>query len=116
MGTIDELTGQNRIEKMIDAQKAEIQRRLDEGIVTQERVDETDRALDMPVDEFVSFQNLKSLAVANGEMTADEGMTVYNALGESPEHFNAQPVEVKAILTKLHAELLGRQIRRRTSA
>ena len=106
----------NRVSKQIAAAEVLIERRIREGIVTQQKVDETAKALDMPLDEFVSFQNLKSLAVADGSLTSDEGQLVYHYLGESPEHLNAQPVEVKAILTKLHAELLGRQIRRRTSA
>lgn len=101
---------------MIAAQRAEIDRRLTEGLTTQVKVDETCAALDMELDEYVNFQNLKSLAVADGTLTPEEGQLVYAYLGESPTTFNNQPVEVKAILTKLHHELLGRTIRARSVA
>lgn len=101
----------NRIVKAIDAKKTDIAKRIADGIVTAEKVEETRKALDMQLDEIVTFQNLKSEACLTGKLTTDEGMTIYNYLGEGgPEKFNSQPVEVKAVLTHLLAELLKMRI------
>ena len=69
-------------------------------------MEETRKALDMDVEEFCKFQDLKSLAVASGKLTLEEGQTVYGYLGNTPDVFNKQHVEVKAVLTGLFSELL----------
>jgi hypothetical protein len=70
--------------------------------------------LDMNLTEYVKFQTLKTLAVAQGLLTAVEGQTVYLCLGESLQTFNDQPIHVKSVLTLLLGELLTAQIQRRS--
>ena len=67
-------------------------------------------ALNMEMGEYCRFQELKSLAVANGVLSVDEGMTVYRLLGELPSVFNSQPYAEKAALTNLFSELLTKEI------
>ena len=112
MDPVVELLTSNRVVNAFERQKAEIERRLHEGIVTQERVDETHKAMDMSFEEFVRFQELKSLAQIEGILTFEEATSVYAALGETVEHFNSQPVHIKAVLTKLFADLLHRRVKR----
>ena len=45
-------------------------------------MESTRKALDMDVGEYVRFQELKSLAVAKGTLTAEEGQLVYALLGK----------------------------------
>lgn len=102
----------NRIVTAIAAAKNQIEKRVADGLVTQEKVEEARKQLDMDLNEYVKFQELKSLAVATGKLSLDEGMTIYNVLGEAgPEHFNAQPIEVKHVLTQIFMELIQARIK-----
>lgn len=94
----------NRILVGIDRAKASI---AEKGH-SPEKLAEYGKKLDMPLDEYVAFQNLKSTAVLSGKLTLEESMTVYGFLGNTPEHFNQQPVEVKWVLTEVFAKLLAR--------
>jgi hypothetical protein len=100
----------NRVEKAIAATKAQIDGRIAQGLTTKEAVEDTRKAFDMEFDEYCKFQELKSLAVANGELTLDEGMLVYHYMGETPSVFNNQPVEVKYALTILYHKLLKQRM------
>ena len=106
----------NRVSAMIRQYEESIAQRLANGKVTQQQLVEISRNLDMDLAEYVRFQELKSLAVAAGTLTLEEGQTIYGYLGESVETFNGQPVAVKAVLTKVFEELLEIQIslKRRT--
>lgn len=96
----------NRIIAGIARMKAQIEGRIAAGITTAAKVEETRKALDLQWDEYVAFQNLKSIA-AGDRLTLDEATTIYHYLGNSgPERFNRQPVEVKAVLTQVLRELL----------
>ena len=92
----------NRIELAI----TRIQKRMTEFNVP---ADYKEPALNMKMDEFCRFQDLKSLAVANGVLSVEEGMTVYNLLGNLPSVFNSQPYAEKVALTNLFSELLKAQ-------
>lgn len=106
----------NRVIAGIAKMKAQIEGRIDGGLVSEEKIAETSRNLDIPWDEYTTYQQIKSEAVLSGVLTADEGQTIYNYLGESgPDHFNKQPVEVKVVLTKLFSELLAVKIRQRSA-
>jgi hypothetical protein len=65
--------------------------------------------LNMPLDEYCIFQELKS-AYVGSMLTLDESTTIYGFLGNVPEHFNNQPVEVKAVLTNVFRSLLSYKI------
>ena len=101
----------NKIIAAIASRKQQIEKRIADGLTTAEKVAETCKALDMELDEYCMFQELKSLAVAHNLLTLEEGNTVYGFLGNTPEHFNNQSVEVKATLTGLFKELLNWKIR-----
>lgn len=96
----------NRIESGIARARARLDERLAAGDITENDVGTLHKQLDMELGEFVLFQERKSLAVAEGRLSVDEGTTVYNLLGNTPEHFNRQPVEVKVVLTEVFAKLL----------
>jgi len=65
------------------------------------------KSMDMAHDEYCRFQTLKSAAVGT-KLTLDEAQTVYGFLGNTPEHFNEQPIAVKWVLTEVFASLLKR--------
>ena len=60
----------------------------------------------MNYEEYIRFQELKSIATMSGKLTTEEGMTVYKALGESLSAFNNQPVHIKSVLMGLFEKLL----------
>lgn len=97
----------NRIVKIVAAYEARIAERLATGQVTTEKLNALGKANDMGMEEYAMFQERKSLAVASGKLTADEGMTVYGYLGTSLDTFNGQSVAVKCALTQLFGELVG---------
>jgi hypothetical protein len=66
--------------------------------------------LDMEFLEYVRFQELKSLAFAQGDLTLEDANLVYYHLGNTVDHFNSQPVHVKLVLTMLFARLLKKQM------
>jgi hypothetical protein len=67
-----------------------------------EKVNAAVKSLSMTVEEFVSFQNLKTLAQLKGVISLETAQFIYNALG----HWEQQTPGTKLILTKLHADLL----------
>jgi len=95
----------NRVTAAFDKMKTQIEERVRSGQTTREAVDRCSRSLDITVGEFCQLQELKSHAMGT-LLSEEEAMTVYRALGESPETFNQQPVHIKAVLTKLFSELL----------
>lgn len=105
----------NRVLAMIASYETQIADRLAKGLVTQEKIDDLRKSLDMPFEDYVNFQELKSLASTDGTLTLEEAQTIYGFLGETPDVFNGQPVAVKSVLTKVHHELLERAIRQRRS-
>lgn len=103
----------NRITDAFAHMKAQIADRITKGLTTAEKVRDVHKTLDMDLGEYAKFQTLKSLAVADGKLTAEEGQSIYVALGETVSVFNDQPIHVKSVLTSLFAELLTAQIRQR---
>ena len=71
------------------------------------------KSLDMDLEEYCKFQEMKSVAFLESKLTLDEAQSVYAMLGNTPEQFNSQSLAVKAVLTKLFSELLGAYISRR---
>lgn len=88
----------DRVKSAIDT----IQKRLD----LKGTPDPDSTVLDMEFEEFARFHELKSVACASGILTMQEGMTVYNIMGELPSVFNNRRYAEKAALTKLFSELI----------
>jgi hypothetical protein len=101
----------NQIKAAIRRMKDQIAERIALGMTTEAKVEATRKQLDMTMEEFVKFQELKSLAVAEQVLTPEEGQHIYGLLGETPGHFNGQAVEVKSVLTQVFKELLDARIR-----
>ena len=93
----------NRITAAIDRQKTTIANR---GLTAAETA-ELSKKLDLDFGDYCYFQELKSV-MTGGVLSIAEAMSVYGYLGNTPEHFNKQPLEVKCILTKVFQELLER--------
>lgn len=103
----------NRVTTNIAKTEAQIAERVTAGLVTQAKLDTLHKTLNMELGEYVQFQEAKSIASTDGELTLDEAMTIYGYLGNTVEHFNAQPLAVKVVLTKIWQELLERRIKSR---
>ena len=113
MQTVAQTT--NRINSAITRMTAQVADRLASGQTTQDAVDKLHGTLDMDFTEFAKFQELKSASM-HGALTPAEAQTIYGYLGNTPEHFNAQPIAVKAVLTQIFGELLGQQMAKRGAA
>ena len=100
----------NRVAKSIEKMKDQIAERIALGMTTVERVAQTHKSLDLSLDEFVKFQELKSIAMMADRLTQEEAQMIYGFLGETTEHFNRQEVHVKAVLTQIFQELLALSI------
>lgn len=98
----------NRVTAAIQRTKARLEQRLASGETTPEQAKDLHKRLDMDAGEYCRFQELKSLAMLEGRLSLDEAQTIYGFLGETTEHFNEQPVEVKSVLTMIFGELLER--------
>jgi hypothetical protein len=96
----------NRITASVERMRKQIHDRISLGLMTHDRVEAARRKLDMDVEEYCLFQQKKTLAVADGTLTAEEGQTVFALLGTTVTYFNRQPVEVKSVLNNLFKELL----------
>jgi hypothetical protein len=104
---------ENRITAAFARMNAQIADRIAKGLTTADKVAALNGTLDMDLAEYARFQTLKTLAVAQGLMTPDEGQTIYLCLGESVQTFNDQPTYIKSVLTSFFAELLTAQIEQR---
>ena len=79
----------------------------------QDKLESLNHQLDMDLEEYVSYQNLKSLASMDGSLTTEEACSVYAYLGNTPQHFNNQPLHIKVVLTQVFRELLDKKIKSR---
>ena len=103
----------NRIADKVKLMQLQIATRLQQGLTTPEAVATIDVKLNMAMDEYCIFQEVKTLAVAHGVLSQEEGMTIYGYLGESLDTYNNQPIHVKYVLSKLATELLQWKLRLR---
>jgi len=70
-----------------------------------EKLAEASKKMDLELREYCDFQELKSVASQTGVLTLDEATTVYGYLGNTPEHYNNQPIHVKWVLMELLVQL-----------
>ena len=102
----------NRIAAAIVRQRQEIARKLAAGVLTEERVEEIRREMDLHLNEFARFQEVKSLAHLEGVLTLAEAQLIFELLGGVPSVFNARDCATKAVLTQTFQELLRWQVRK----
>ena len=100
----------NRVTNMIANVEKTISERIASGLITAEKVEEQRKTLDLELDEYVRFQEIKSVASMDGTLTLEEAQTVYGYLGTTPDYFAEQSFAVKYVLTKLFQELLAKRI------
>jgi len=91
----------NRILNAIDKAIAAIQSKN----LPPEKLTSMSKSLDMEFSKYCRFQTLKSNA-SGSTLTLDEANTIYGFLGNTPEHFNNQPIHVKWVLTEVFATLI----------
>jgi len=103
----------NRITDAFARMEAQIADRIASGLTTADKVRALHKTLDMDLTEYTKFQTLKTLAVAQGLLTCDEGQSVFICLGESVKTFNDQPIHIKSVLTSFFMELLTVQLQQR---
>jgi hypothetical protein len=96
----------NRVTNAIALITARVDTLKAKGTLTDESIAQKSKGLDMSMEEFCHFQNLKS-ALMGSKITEDEAQTVYGILGTTPDHFNSQPYVIKIVITKMYAELMG---------
>lgn len=65
--------------------------------------------LDLDLPDYATLQSLKS-AYMGILLTEEEAQTVYSLLGNTPDHYNQQPLAVKMTIFKLFSELLNAKI------
>ncbi len=73
--------------------------------LSEAKLKEVSASLDMDLKEYCMFQTRKSAAVGT-KLTLEEANTIYGYLGNTPEHFNSQPLPVKWVLTEVWATLI----------
>jgi len=98
---------QNRIQVAIDRAKLEIANANANDNLDNSKAEKLNRALDISFEDYVKFQELKSLAVTSNTLSLEEAQQVYGYLGSTPDTFNAQPLEV---LTHLLMELIKKRL------
>ena len=76
-----------------------------------QKLNDLSKKLDMTIQEHARSQELKSLAQAEGKLTLDEATTVFNILGGTASHFNAQSLAAKFTVTNLIRELLQAKVK-----
>ena len=105
---IDDVMGEpNRVTRAIQKLRAHMQQRLKDKMTTKAEIEKSRKGLDMQMDEFCKFQELKSVAFLHRVITEAEAQTIYVLLGNQPSVFNGQPFEEKYVLTKMFQEMLA---------
>lgn len=69
-----------------------------------------EKTLDLSLEEFVAFQNIKSRAQVLGKINLDEAMTIYAALGEGGNWAADTDLATKLIVTQIMEELITMQL------
>ena len=83
---------------------------IDKKGLSPEKLEQMRKGLDMELDEYVTFQNLKSIAATDGTMELDAAQHVYNRIGNTVEQFNRLPLDEKWVFTELLQKLLNKKI------
>ncbi len=103
----------NRVTDKIARTKKIVAERIALNLITPEKVEENRKIADMDMEMYCDFQNRKSIASQDGTLSLEEAQTIYGYLGNTLDHFNAQPFEVKYTLTMIYQELIAKAMRKR---
>ena len=102
MVSVENLVEKTRKLHLLKTQEDQLVNERGNRQITCQELDDLNRTLDFSMEEYVKFQELKSLAVANGSITLEDGMYIYGILGEAgPMAFNESPIAVKVVFTEL---------------
>ena len=96
----------NRVHVLIGHIETLMKTRIESGAVTESFFAERAKGLDLDLMEYVSLQEKKSLAVASGKLTLEEGQTIYALLDGGPEEFNQKGYAIKAAISVIHMKLM----------
>lgn len=96
----------NRIQAAIEHIDIRLASQLACGATSPAHLNELTNKLNIDLTEYFHFQNVKSLAFANGKLSLDEAQLIYNILGKTANDFNNQPLPVKIVVTKTMVELM----------
>lgn len=100
----------NRIEMGIAKMEQNIENRLKNNLTTKVDLEKLHVKLDMDFEEYIKFQEVKSLAYVEGKLTLEEANTIYNLLGTRVCTFNNQPLAIKVVLNSVFTELMASKI------
>jgi len=90
------------VHTLVDDVNEQLKERVSKGLTTKEAIESMHPQLDFDMEEYVKFQELKSLAVSDGTLTLEDGMYIYGILGEAgPEDFNGSHIAIKVVFTEL---------------
>jgi hypothetical protein len=92
----------NRIQVAIDSRRVQIEAARAAG----KDLTRADEAAKIDLDELVAFQNKQAAIHATGVLSLEEAQLIYATLGQTPDHFNQQPLEARIVVLQLMAEVL----------
>ena len=94
---------ENRILVAVDAVRKAVKARK----LAPEKLAHLSENMNLSLDDFMRFQEIKSFAQLRGAITYEEALAIYGFLGNTPTHFNALPCAEKVALTQIFASLMG---------
>lgn len=97
----------NRISEAVAQTKKVLDAQQTAGKLTPAKVEEMSNGLNLDFEQYCLFQELKS-AYMGIVLKLPEAQAIYEYLGNTPKQFNAQPLEVKLVLSKIFLGLLSR--------
>lgn len=82
--------------------------KIDETLKSQppEKLEQVNKALNITSDELFTWQELKSVAQASGKITLEVSLFLFEAIGQTPKHFNKQSIAKKYLVTNIMKNLM----------
>ena len=86
-----------------------VNEKMKSGLITQEMMDNLESATKITLDKHFKAQEIKSLAFANGKISLELSLELYELLGNTPNQFNKQPYAVRFIVAAIITGLIRRR-------
>jgi hypothetical protein len=96
----------SKIRKAVANAKQMIEAKIESGEISKDQAEAMRGQLDMGLEEYAMFQELKSLARSHRTISLEDAQLVYGYLGETPNTYNKQSLAVKITLMNLFKELM----------